>query len=332
MKIFYINVIEQNAGWGSECFLNRGFLVNGQETITLDYRKYRHNLARYFLSLKDDFDLLFLQRGDGFPLELLRSVRRPCFFWASELVARNRDQDRLLSSGLFKHAFVHSTTCKKTIVKKGWLNADKITVLLNGFDETVQYKLPSIDKDIDVLFVGSILPRRRMWLDRLKKRHGIVETKAFGRDMTSLFNRAKIILNIHAEDYPDTETRVFEALGCGAFLLTEKLADNNPFVSGEHLVEVNDLDAMNDAIDYYLEHEVERDIIARRGHENAICNHTYIHRAVQITSLFSLYLDSQSLPAIDVQQVKAYAKHEFLNRQLAKPRRMLKSIRGYFIK
>ena len=332
MKIFYVNVIEQHAGWGAEFFMNRAFQKNGYETINLDYRKYRHNLSEHFLSLKNDFDILFLQRGDGFPLELLLAVNRPRIFWASELLDRVRDQDRLLSSGLFDHVFVHSDACKKTIIDNGWISADNITVLLNGFDETIQYNRPDIVKNIDVLFIGSILPRRRKWLDHLKMKHSVVEARAFGNEMTTYFNRARIVLNIHAEEYLDTETRVFEALGCGAFLLTEKLADNNPFVSGDHLIEVDDVYQMNDAIDYYLAHEVERDLIAQRGHEEAISKHTYTIRAAEIASLFSLHLPSPPLTAINVRQVKSYAKKEFLKRQLDKPKNVLKSIRGYLKK
>ncbi len=324
MKIFYINVIEQNAGWGAECFVNRGFLCNGHETITLDYRKHRHNLEKSFLSIERDFDILFLQRGDWFPLGLLKAVNRPRIFWASELVARNRDQDRLLCSGLFDHIFVRTQTCKNIIVNKGWVSDTKVSILLSGFDETVQYKMPAVDKDIDVLFVGNILPRRREYLYYLKRYFNIVEANAFGPEMTNLFNRAKIILNIHAEVFTDTETRIFEALGCGAFLLSEKLSEDNPFAPGVHLVEVNNLYQMAEKIDYYLRNGEERKAIACRGYEEALSKHTYTHRAKEIANLFSTYIKPTFQPSINTSKVKAYAKKEFIIRQLYRAKKALR--------
>ena len=316
MKIFYINVMEQNTGWGAECFVNRGFLRNGHETITLDYRKNRHHLAKHFLSIDKDFDILFLQRGDGFPLELLEAVNRPRIFWASELVTRNRDQDRLFRSGLFDHIFVHTHTCKNILVKKGWVSAENVSVLLNGFDETVQYPIPLAYKDIDVLFVGSVSPRRRKWLDHLKKNYDIVEANAFGTDMTTLLNRGKIILNIHAEDFSDTETRVFEALGCRTFLLSEKLSEESPFASEIHLVETDDLSQMSEKIDYYLKNGDEREKIVGCGHQEALARHTYTKRAEEIADLFSTYVKPSAQPPIHIPKVKAYAKKEFLIRNI----------------
>ena len=159
MRILYIAVHENNRGWGSEHFVNDGFNEIGVETSCVDFRKYRKEIVECILQVPT-FDYLFLQRGDYFPIELLRAVRRPKFFWASELVSRNRDQDRLLSCGLFDHTFVHTKACKEAIVRNGWLQESQITVLLNGFDPKTHYPL-SVEKDIDVLFIGNMLKRRK---------------------------------------------------------------------------------------------------------------------------------------------------------------------------
>ena len=45
MDILYINVIEQNAGWGAETFLNNGFQSLGHVAASLDYRKHRQVLT-----------------------------------------------------------------------------------------------------------------------------------------------------------------------------------------------------------------------------------------------------------------------------------------------
>lgn len=313
MRIFYINVIEQNAGWGAEFFVNRGLLADGHTTHTLDYRAHRADLIDRFAKAPP-FDVLLLQRGDGFPLELLETVNRPCYFWASELISRCRDQDSLIQSGLFQHIFVRGEACRKQVVEKRWLEHDKVSILLSGFDELTQCKLPHEKKDIDVAFVGSMTDRRKRILDRLRRRFDIQTFHAFGKEMTRIFNRSKIILNIHAEDYLDTETRIFEALGCGAFVLTETLAEESPFISGIHLVEQPSLDALEESISRYLNSEGDRQEIADRGYLEAVTKHTYLLRSRHIVDVMRRLpaVQNQDLPAIDQDRLRRYRAKRFL--------------------
>lgn len=289
MNIFYINVIELNAKWGAEYFVNRGFIANGHQTFTLDYRKYRSFLAKKFLEMQEDFDVVFLQRGDHFPAELIEAVNRPRFFWASELVSRCRDHDALLKSGLFDHIFVHSKTCERTVIQMGWVKPGKVSTLINGFDPEVHHKIPGLKKDIDILHVGNISPRRRQILNSLGKSFKVEEHQVFGEAMVNSLNRAKIVLNIHTEDFLDTETRIFEALGCCSFVITERLSEENPFTSGEHLVETNSLEEMQDMLSYYLKNDEERERIAHMGNQEAMANHTYNARARYIAEVMGKY-------------------------------------------
>jgi len=287
VRIFYVNVMEQNAGWGAEWFVNRAFHGLGHTTYCVDYRKNRYHMYKDFLDAPES-DVFLLQRGDYFPIPLLESIQVPRFFWASELVSRCRDQDRLLKSGLFDHIFLHSHSCLETVVSRGWIDRDKSSVLLNGFDGTLHRPL-SLDRDIDVLFVGSLTLRRESMLEEVQSHFNLVVASAFGEELVNLYNRAKIVLNIHAEDLLDTETRVFEALGCGAFLLTERLSQENPF-SGSKLVEFNTVEDLCEKVQYYLTHEDERDEIAKRGHVAALRNHTYTRRGQEIVNTISSYL------------------------------------------
>lgn len=285
MKILYVNVIEGNAGWGAEWFVDKGFRALGHPTTCIDYRKHRQRLPEIFKDLPEH-DAFLLQRGDFFPLELVRAIHCPRFFWASELVSRCRDQDRLLASGLFDHVFFHSMDCVRTAVSRGWVERQRCSVLLNGFDESVHRPLPDMQQDIDVLFVGHITPRRKRILERLEPLFRISVVSAFGEELVRLFNRSRIVLNIHAEDFKDTETRVFETLGCRAFLLSEKLSVDNPF-SGEHLVEFDTFEELCDKIRYYLDHEKERMHIAEKGYTEALTRHTYTRRAGEIAQIMS---------------------------------------------
>ena len=308
MDILYINVIEQNAGWGAETFLNNGFQSLGHNVTNLDFRKHRQVLATK-LKQVPDFDVLFLQRGDRFPPYLLKACNRPKFFWASELVSRNRDQDILLKSNLFNHIFVHSDECKSRIIQDQWAMRDKLTVMLNGFNPKLHYKMDET-KDIDVLFVGSILPRRKKILRELQTEFNIRICKAFGKEMSNLFNRSKIVLNIHAEEFLDTETRIYESLGCGAFVISEKLSSENPFIPNMHYIEVNNIDEMKNKINYYLDNPIERENIAQNGYKEAKNKHSYQKRAEQLVNKFNQHVTVSSQKTFNTKKLTFYSNIE----------------------
>jgi hypothetical protein len=299
MRILYANVIEQNAGWGAEVFMNRALRRLGHETFTIDYRKYRHRLGAP-LAAVPDFDCFFLQRGERFPLSVVAAIRRPRIYWASELVARRRDQDRLLRSGLFDHVFFRTPDCIATAVARGWCEPDRCSVLLSSFDPMVHRPLGTA-KDIDVLFVGALTPRRERWVAALSRRHTVTTATAFGEDLVGLINRARIVLNIHAEDFLDTETRVYEVLGCGTLLVTEPLSSENPFSAG-NLVVCSTPDEMGKAIDRFLGDAAARERVARQGHRAALEAHTVDHRAVQVVAAMARYARPVGQRAIDTRR------------------------------
>ena len=283
----YSNVIELNSGWGAEYFVNKALNTLGHETWCIDYRKYRDVLYDKF-SEAPLCDVFLLQRGDYFPIQILRALDIPNFFWASELVSRCRDQDRLLRSKQFSHVFFRTHNCIESVISKGWLTRDQCSIMLSGFDDTVFRPLNS-PKDIDILFVGAITPRRKKLLSDLQNDVEVVVEKVFGEKCVELINRSKIILNIHADDYLDTETRVYEVLGCNAFLLTEKLSPENPFTNQE-LVEFKDIHECKEIIKYSLANEEYRSKVAMNGYQSAVRKHTYTMRAKELISMFSSYM------------------------------------------
>lgn len=281
IKILYINVIECNAGWGAEYFVDKGFRRLGYTTHCIDYRKYRDELYEIFRNLPEH-DVFFLQRGDYFPIDIIKEIRVPKLFWASELVSRCRDQDRLLSSGLFDHIFFRTKMCINIASNNGWIDKKNSSILLSGFDETIHRSTKGIKQDIDILFVGTLTSRRKYILNKLQSKFRVTIVNAFGEDLVNYFNRSKIVLNIHAEDYKDTETRVFEVLGSGSFLLTERLSEENPFINNKHIIEFSDYDELCAKAEFFLKHDEERNTISRHGYEEAIKHNTYTHRAGEI--------------------------------------------------
>ncbi len=306
MKIFYLNVFEQNAAYGAEVFMNRAFLRLGHEPHNLDYRKNRQVLPQQFLNAPD-FDVFLLQRGEYFPLELVDACQCPRLFYSSELVSRRDDQHHLFRSGLFHQVFVRTPACKKAISEKGWMPEDKIAVFLSAFDEQTHRPIDGVEKDIDVVFVGGVTPRRRDIITRLKQRFNVAACQAYGPDMATMFNRAKIAINIHAEDHLDTETRVFEALGSGAFLISETLSDENPFIDKQHYIEASSIHDLEKHIEYYLNHDDEREQISQAGRQEAAAKHSYSARAKELAEHMQRLLNEKEWPKPSLNKEKIQA-------------------------
>ena len=312
MNLLYLNVIEQNRGWGAEEFVNRGLLSLNVKTHCIDYRNQRFQLGNK-LRQAPQCDAVLLQRAEGIPLHLIRAINRPRFFWASELVSRRRDQDNLIKSGLFKHIFFHTQDCIDSVVGRGWIDRSKCSVLLNGFESSTFFPIKHPEKDIDVLFIGNITRRREFWLEQLANMGiKIHVTKAFGQEMNALFQRSKIILNIHAENYLDTETRVFEVLGSGSLLLTEPLSRDNPFVPNVHYIEANSISQMADITKTALAKIEDFESIRLAGYHEAIEKHQYVNRAQEINNIMSAFCDSKTNTEsfIDTPRLKVRRKLE----------------------
>ena len=156
-----------------------------------------------------------------------------------------------------------------------------------AFDPEVHCKIP-VEKIYPVSFVGGtyaeIHSDRVRLLERLKA-EGIdlyVDSKVL-QDMSLIFSRSKIVLNTSLAD--DLNMRVFEALGTGSLLLTNRLSEESGqtelFRDREHLV-IFDEDNIVSQIQYYLENDEERERIANAGYNEALNRHTYDHRTREI--------------------------------------------------
>ena len=84
--------------------------------------------------------------------------------------------------------------------------------------------------------------------------------------------------------------RVFEVPACGGFLLTGKADDDisEYYVPGKEIAEFSGIGELIDKSKYYLEHEAERQAIAKAGYERTIKEHTYIQRFEKIFQALGL--------------------------------------------
>lgn len=102
----------------------------------------------------------------------------------------------------------------------------------------------------------------------------IVDIPLYNEDLSRLYQKSKICLNMHAEKNNRLHTgpnpRTFELLGSKAFqLIDEGHLQDGCLENKQHLVKYQDADELCKYIDYYLTYEQEREKIAIKGYEFA---------------------------------------------------------------
>ncbi len=173
-------------------------------------------------------------------------------------------------------------------------------------DERIYFKQKA-DKNIDILFVGSIYKQRKRLLDEILKRYPKLNIEIYGynimkseiikkilyrrglinrkykkpitpEEINEKYSRTKICINIHhSQTIYGANMRVFESLAAGCF----QLVDSNPYIEETFsggLVTYKNKEDMFAKLDYYLKNVFERETIAKRGYECVIKKHLFANR------------------------------------------------------
>lgn len=151
-----------------------------------------------------------------------------------------------------------------------------IQYLLNrGFKSEQLYHVPiaqlpykytnkALDYSYDIVFYGDInIERRQRYLNILKQHFKLhIITNAFGEDAIKQLSKAKIVINIHYyEDALLETTRLFECISNGLFVISEHASDmeeHNQLLDFVDFVEIGNINRMVERINYWLNHESER--------------------------------------------------------------------------
>jgi GR25 family glycosyltransferase involved in LPS biosynthesis len=157
------------------------------------------------------------------------------------------------------------------------------------FLRSKDYKLPSIKKNIDVLFYGDpTSPRRQLYLKELKRKFKVhVASEVFGENMVNLIRSAKIVINIHyAENALLETTRLHEVLSIGVPIVSEESIDIEHYDDLRNVIcfaPIDDTQAMIEQItqlltnaDYY------------NHYQSTISN--YVNHDKQFSSYFKRFL------------------------------------------
>jgi spore maturation protein CgeB len=165
----------------------------------------------------------------------------------------------------------------------------------------------------DVVFVGSYYPNRAelferlldfdlgIWgpgwekLDQRSKLRGCIKAAhTTPSKWSKIYSASKIVLATHYQDptnrFPvyQASPRIFEALACGAFVMSDNQRDVfSLFKDGEHLVRFDDAEELIEKITYYLARPLEREEIACQGRREVLSKHTYVNRIQKLLSIIS---------------------------------------------
>jgi spore maturation protein CgeB len=117
--------------------------------------------------------------------------------------------------------------------------------------------------------------------------------RAWGIEMYQLLYNSKMTLNHHigvAESYANN-MRLFEATGVGTLLITDwKVNLHEMFELGKEVVAYCTPEECATLIQYYLEHDDEREAIARAGQQRTLREHTYYQRMQELVEIVQRYL------------------------------------------
>lgn len=143
-------------------------------------------------------------------------------------------------------------------------------------------------KLFDIGFVGSInsiQTRRVELLKKIDAEFKLAYKRCFWTEMAEFFAQSKIVFNNAIKN--DLNMRVFEVLSSGSFLLTDMTYNNGQsemFKDGEDLGIYAD-DNIAGAIKYYLDNDLLREKIAKRGQQLVHNAHTYSHRVEELLNV-----------------------------------------------
>jgi spore maturation protein CgeB len=252
-------------------------------------------------------------------LQRLSKLKTRLVLWTTDVP---RVSDIMLQTApLYKHIFCQGTEYRDLFHENGLVRAEWLPMACDPFlhgrvtvsaDEQKQF-------GSDIAFVGSFYPERAELLQALtdqrlavwgpgwevlpadSRLHRFIRGSHTNFDAwVKIYSASRIVLSIHYRNsrypYPvhQASPRVFEAMACGAFVLTDRQKDVlTLFKDGQHLVTFSDADDLKKKITHYLNHEEERRNIAEAGKREVLSKHTYPIRVQHLLARAALAVSNE---------------------------------------
>lgn len=169
-----------------------------------------------------------------------------------------------------------------------------------AFYEGIYHPIEGIKKIYDFAFIGQPddtvvrkgKTRKEFFTElQMKYPNSYINQQIYGDAVNMVYNQSRILLD--RTIYNNVGTRIMETMGSGGFVLVNRGKVNSGIdmlaIDNHHFVSYDDsIEDCQKKMDYYLEHENERNKIAAAGHKHFLANHTYKHRLQEILKSFGL--------------------------------------------
>jgi hypothetical protein len=115
--------------------------------------------------------------------------------------------------------------------------------------------------------------------------------EALGEDMLEVLSAAKITVNTHGDFmHYGGNMRLFEAAAVGVFQIADDLPGVQQwFTEGENIVTYKDINDLRSKVQYFLDHDREREDLIQRARQHVYAHHTYDQRVQRLEELVSNY-------------------------------------------
>lgn len=240
--------------WGAEWMIKKGFEQLGYEVNALEL-KHGYSILR---NIKIGV-LTIVMQGYGMQPKLIESIRRlsknAVVLWHAEVMSPGTEitddvvqakYNQLKQNGYTFDAIGHNCHCCLDLIRCASIIGGPETRVFwapnNGVDAAVHRRIEGVDKKYAIGSYGYLSPRR-IELIRSLNLQGIdieyrqPEDGCFGEELMRFINQCHTILNFHYSESPNTECRLYEAMGCGVPVISEP-------ISMPELFPVNDTNLM----------------------------------------------------------------------------------------
>ncbi len=233
-----------------------------------------------FIDYQADYNIIF--RGEYFPDGALNKLSGIKIALSSEPFPRFVDGRREYTLDSIKRYLTFRAIRNKTFDYVFHYDASSLPLIkLDGMHLSGQFAFPvatSVYKPIDqakqwdLFFIGRSTKHRENHFSFLKHHYNFLHIchGIWGEELVDYISKAKICLNIHAENEISWEPRMQMMLACGSFVISEKITPNTYLRPGIDFIEVFSVNELHQKVAYYLAHETERIKIAESGRQRVL--------------------------------------------------------------
>lgn len=255
-------------------------------------------------------DILLNQAMNGISCQFMQKIKSKVGFLVGQHAATRLDESE--NWGVYDLVVSSFPPTVEWFHKKG-IHAELHRL---GFEPQILSSLHEEGKIYDVSFIGSLIQgihedrlvlleeicrkvnKITIWtpdINQFSKSSPIRKAcvgEAWGRSMFQILHNSKITINHHGSIPPYANNmRLYEATGVGTLLITD-WKDNltEMFEPGKEVVTYHTPEECVELINYYLENDQERQMIAKAGQERTLRDHTSYQRMKELLEIIDKYI------------------------------------------